>query len=334
MDARLLIALLLPSAVLALEPTVLDDSEAQRERDYIRRNPSCARSGSATATPSPKVLHQIWWQGEKAIPAEYAPMRASWAATNPTWTIKLWDEASATALINNSYAWFAPVFHALPSKIQKADAARYAILHAEGGVYADLDVEAFLPLDEVVAPRGEYPTAHLFEEPATHWDAHDTVISNGMMAAPPSHPLMMALMRSIRPVAAVFASSGSHLLQNALTRCDAEEEEAKTASRAGAPPCGCYITHSSARFFPMHEAMRQAFEFVRVGEHADAARALIEDLSVGAWPPSTAYTAQHWTGQPLHIHIVFALHCPCAPFMQGTPSARTALLQETDRLCL
>ena len=110
MDARLLIALLLPSAVLALEPTVLDESEAQRERDYIRRNPSCARSGSATATPSPKVLHQIWWQGEKAIPAEYAPMRASWAATNPTWTIKLWDEASATALINNSYAWFAPVF--------------------------------------------------------------------------------------------------------------------------------------------------------------------------------------------------------------------------------
>jgi mannosyltransferase OCH1-like enzyme len=190
MSARLLALLL--SAVTALEPTVLDDIAAVREHSYIRRKPACAKAGDASnVAPLPKVLHQMWWQGEAAVPDDYATMRTSWAATHPSWTIKLWDEAKATALINNSYAWFAPTFHTLPSKIQKADAARYAILHSEGGVYADMDVEAFRPLDEVLTPRGAAPTIHLFEEPATHWEAHGTVISNGMMAAPPKHPLLL-----------------------------------------------------------------------------------------------------------------------------------------------
>ena len=294
MSARLLALLL--SAVTALEPTVLDDIAAVREHSYIRRKPACAKAGDASnVAPLPKVLHQMWWQGEAAVPDDYATMRSSWAVAHPSWNIKLWDEAKATALINNSYAWFAPTFHTLPSKIQKADAARYAILHSEGGVYADMDVEAFRPLDEVLTPRGAAPTIHLFEEPATHWEAHGTVISNGMMAAPPKHPLLLAVLRSIRPVAAVFASGGSHMLQAALTRCNAEEEEAGEAGRSDAP-CGCYLTHSAANFFPLHEAMRQPNEFVRVGEQADAVRALVEDLGSGAWPPSTAHTAQHWTG--------------------------------------
>lgn len=276
----------------ALEPAVVSDSQAHQEHDYLRRQPACAEAGDATLTPAvPRVLHQMWWQGEADLPKHYAPLRASWKETHKKWKVKMWDEKSATKLINSSYPWFAGTFQALPSKIQKADAARYAILHAEGGVYADMDVEAFLPLDDVLAPRGAAPTAHLFEEPATHWDMHGTVISNGMMSAPPQHPLLLAVLRSIRPVAAVFASGGSKMLQGALAKCAEEEEEAQTGER----PCGCYVTHSSENFFPLHEAMRQPVEFKNSQEHADAARALIEDLGSKSWPLKTAYTAQHWT---------------------------------------
>ena len=39
--------------------------------------------------------------------------------------------------------------------IQRADAARYVILHAEGGVYADMDIEAFQSLDPLLNPAAE-----------------------------------------------------------------------------------------------------------------------------------------------------------------------------------
>lgn len=55
-----------------------------------------------------------------------------------------------------------------------------------------------------------------FEEPVTHWEAHNTVISNGLMASPKGHPLLKRILKSIRPVAQVFASGGSHMLQVTL----------------------------------------------------------------------------------------------------------------------
>ena len=54
-------------------------------------------------------------------------------------------------LVNSSYGWFAKTFHALPSKIQKADAARYLILHSEGGLYVDVDIECLHAFDELRA---------------------------------------------------------------------------------------------------------------------------------------------------------------------------------------
>ena len=187
-------------------PTTYSDVDAIRRKPYLRRNTSCAPGSSAaddSASPTlPAVLHQIWWQGEANLPAQFAPLRESWVKHHPSWTSKLWDEVSATALVNSSYSWFAPIFHALPSKIQKADAARYVILHAEGGLYIDLDIEAFQPLDHLLQAEAR-PTMHLFEEPVPHWSAHDTVVSNGLLASPKGHPLLLRLLSAVRPVGEV-----------------------------------------------------------------------------------------------------------------------------------
>ena len=174
----------------------------------------------------------------------------SWREHHPEWTVRLWDERSVSALVNESYSWFAPTFHALPSKIQQADAARYVILHAVGGLYADLDVECFKSFAAIMCEQSKLEPAlaqgsgrarqrpgdgtnrfsrtgltccsgakttqgamQLFEEPASHWEAHGTVVSNGLMGAPQGHPLLLKLLRSITPVAKVFASTGSHMLQ-------------------------------------------------------------------------------------------------------------------------
>jgi len=144
-----------------LAAAVLSDTDAHDEFPYLRRKPEC---GEQKPDAIPTKLHQIWWQGAEVLPEHFAVMRKSWLDRHPRWSHKLWDEASVGELVNGSFPSFAPTYHALPSKIQKADAARYAILHAEGGVYADLDVEsvaAFDPtLDQVRAlPPGRTPCA-------------------------------------------------------------------------------------------------------------------------------------------------------------------------------
>ena len=204
----LLAMLSVASAERYASPTEYSDFEAMKYKPYLRRTTSCTPGSSAaddTLSPTPPaVLHQIWWQGEANLPSQFKPLRESWVKHHPSWTVKLWDEASATALVNKSYGWFAPIYHALPSKIQKADAARYVILHAEGGLYADLDIEAFQSLDRILQAEAR-PTTQLFEEPVPHWSAHDTVVSNGLLASPKGHPLLFRLLSAIRPVSEVRA---------------------------------------------------------------------------------------------------------------------------------
>ena len=130
-----------------VDRAVPTDEEAQRAHPYIRRHPTCM---DRTA-PIGRTLHQVWWQGVASVPVHFEANRRTWARNHPSWDLKLWDEVSVSTLVNTSVpASFAARFHALPTKIQKADAARYAILHAEGGLYADMDIESVASLDELL----------------------------------------------------------------------------------------------------------------------------------------------------------------------------------------
>lgn len=137
------------------DPAVLDDVTAMSKHPYLRRESKCSATARAAlpALMVSKTIHQIWWQGKEDVPAHFQPLQQSWDVHHKNWQHKLWDESAIVALVNESYQWFAPTFHALPSKIQKADAARYVILHHEGGIYADLDVEAFRNFDELIESK-------------------------------------------------------------------------------------------------------------------------------------------------------------------------------------
>ena len=271
------------------EPTFLGDSAAQAEHPYLRRKGSCDKhpAHKSSTEPAPKVLHHIWWQGASSVPEQFNALRNTWMHHHPEWQHRLWDKASIQALVRSEqYEWFAPTFDALNSNIQRVDAARYLILHAEGGIYADLDVEAFQAIDDVVDDAQTRGAILLFEEPATHWEAHGTVISNGLIASPAGHPFMMRMLKSIRPVAEVFKSSGSHMLQTTLESCYAAQLRKSETGKdldgeTDVPPCGCYITKSAQHFFPLHEGMRGAREFSRPSEQENSARVFVRDLTRG-----------------------------------------------------
>ena len=89
-------------------------------------------------------VHQIWLQGPP--PQKYARNIETWKALHAH---RMWDESQIVQLIQAKYPEHLQWFQSLPRLIQKADVSRAFILHAHGGVYADLDYvphQSFAPL--------------------------------------------------------------------------------------------------------------------------------------------------------------------------------------------
>ncbi|GAM36659.1 hypothetical protein TCE0_018f05920 [Talaromyces pinophilus] len=56
------------------------------------------------------------------------------------YTVKLWTDEDILQLIKDKYSWILTTYETYPQNIQRADIARLLVIHAEGGIYADLDV--------------------------------------------------------------------------------------------------------------------------------------------------------------------------------------------------
>ena len=98
----------------------------------------------------PRIIHQIWYQGEALLPEKYRGFRGTWKKNHPDWEFILWDEKNMREFIHREYPWFASLFDGYPMDIQRIDSVRYFILNTFGGFYIDMDVESIRPIDELL----------------------------------------------------------------------------------------------------------------------------------------------------------------------------------------
>lgn len=101
------------------------------------------------STPFPRVLHQTW--KDESVPEHWRTSPEAWRRLHPGWEHRLWTDADLRELIETHYAWFLPTYDGFKYNIQRVDAARTFVLHHEGGVYSDLDVEPTRSLEPYVA---------------------------------------------------------------------------------------------------------------------------------------------------------------------------------------
>lgn len=127
----------------------------------------------------PKIIHQIWYQGENNIPEKYKKWQNSWKKYHPDWEYKLWDEHSMRDLIKNEYPWFLKHYDNYPHMIQRIDAIRGFILYKYGGLYIDLDFEAFKPIDTTL---NNNESIYIIYSP---WPREK--IQNSLIASQPGH---------------------------------------------------------------------------------------------------------------------------------------------------
>lgn len=150
---------------------------------------------AASAEPVPQVLHQIWLGGP---PPETIEVWRGEAARRG-WSYKLWDEAALAALGVDRH----PVFQDMAARSEwpgAVDVARYAMLHAEGGLYLDCDwMPAGPSFAEAIPPRG---LSAIAEATPRKTGVGSPFLNNSVIAAPPRHPVFERLLARLPEVAA------------------------------------------------------------------------------------------------------------------------------------
>ena len=110
----------------------------------------------------PKIIHQQW--KDNNIPDKFMKWRNKWLQLyrKPEYTHMIWTDENGRELIQNHYPWFLDTYDGYNHNINRADAARYFILHHYGGIYADLDYEPqlnfydYLPSNQVSMVESPY----------------------------------------------------------------------------------------------------------------------------------------------------------------------------------
>lgn len=102
----------------------------------------------------PKVVHQIWFQGEPNIPPDLLEYHNSWIKHNSDYTVIVWDQVKIESLINTCEPWIKETYYSYDKMIQKIDFAKYAILYHHGGIYMDMDIKCLQSLNK---------TPHLYD---------------------------------------------------------------------------------------------------------------------------------------------------------------------------
>ncbi|NJD19593.1 MAG: hypothetical protein FIA95_09980 [Gemmatimonadetes bacterium] len=131
----------------------------------------------------PRIVHQVWLGADRAEPPPHMDAASgTWAAVNPGWEHRVWTAPEVEDLFARSRPDLLGLYRGYPHWVQRADAARYLILHEQGGVYADMDVACVGSLEPlcgeelVLAPTWPFG------------------LSNDLMMSRPGHPFFRAVL--------------------------------------------------------------------------------------------------------------------------------------------
>lgn len=147
----------------------------------------------------PKTLHLIWI-GPKAPPKQLVSWTRDFAESHRDWAVRVWRDKDIDAmnLVNRD------AYGNMKEWCGKADIARYEILFRHGGLYVDADSQWL----------GRHP--HPFTGNFNVFREDNGLLANGVIASVPGHPILRALIDSIRtkfdPKQSAWISTGPKLL--------------------------------------------------------------------------------------------------------------------------
>jgi mannosyltransferase OCH1-like enzyme len=102
----------------------------------------------------PKKIWQTWKVDPLAFEERDLTRARSWTAINPEYRYEVLTDANDMNYVETHFGPngfnrldIVSTYRSLTAQIIKADLLRYLVMYVEGGVYADIDVEAIRPVD-------------------------------------------------------------------------------------------------------------------------------------------------------------------------------------------
>ncbi|OWZ15980.1 hypothetical protein PHMEG_00010290 [Phytophthora megakarya] len=144
----------------------------------------------------PHIIHQSW-KDINRIPTQFHSWMQSWVKFHPKWTYVFWTDEDNLQLFELLYPQYFHVAKAV-QKVALADMARYALLHAVGGLYVDADFECLQSFDDLHRDNKLF----LSSEPLAHTvlleKSSSVALCNALMASAPGHPFWLHVLDNIK----------------------------------------------------------------------------------------------------------------------------------------
>lgn len=114
----------------------------------------------ASTTTIPKKIWQTWKQGPLTFEQRDSDTAKTWPAKNQNYRYEVLTDDNALEYVEEHYGIHGfkrpdiiDLYRELNITIIRADLLRYLIMYAEGGVYADIDVECLRPVQRFIPER-------------------------------------------------------------------------------------------------------------------------------------------------------------------------------------
>jgi mannosyltransferase OCH1-like enzyme len=167
-----------------------------------------------SSTPIPRKIWQTWKTGPLTFEQRDSEAAKTWPAKNPSYRYEVLTDDNAIQYVEWHYGIhgfkrpeIVQLYRDLNITIIKADLLRYLIMYAEGGVYADIDVECLRPINKFIPERYDEQEVDMIigveiDEPAF---ANHPILGSKCasfcqwtFAAKPRLPVMMRLIENIQ----------------------------------------------------------------------------------------------------------------------------------------
>lgn len=160
----------------------------------------------------PHTLHYIW-VGPAPVPHS---LMAAWQEMHPEWEHVLWRDEELRAMLTNRKAFDAYMtgqrWHGA------ANVARYEVLHANGGVYVDMDTVPLRPLNRGPFMKDDIELFAGYVQPRPE---RPGLIGNAYIGAVPGHPILADCITTIGKLTRLvppYKRTGVYLFSDAVDR--------------------------------------------------------------------------------------------------------------------